>query len=135
MVCLSVSALQELKIVQFPGIGKANSQIATLVERQTRYTLLVKVKSKTTDDVVSALSRQMKKLPVLLQQSLTWDRGTEMGSHEKLSIATGIDVYFCDPQSPCPRGGLFASTHTPYCAGTSHSTRKRGKPGLCYSLR
>jgi IS30 family transposase len=81
-------------------VGSNNSQIATLAERQTRYTVLVKVKSKKTDDVVSALSRQMNKLPVLLQQSLTWDRGTEMASHAKFPIATDIDVYFCDPQSP-----------------------------------
>ena len=85
-------------------IGSNNSQIATLVERQTRYTVLVKVKSKKTDDVVSALSRQMNKLPVLLQQSLTWDRGTEMASHAKFTVATDIDVYFCDPQSPWQRG-------------------------------
>jgi IS30 family transposase len=85
-------------------IGSNNSQIATLVERQIRYTVLVKIKSKKTDDVVSALSRQMNKLPVLLQQSLTWDRGTAMASHAKFSIATDIDVYFCDPQSPSQRG-------------------------------
>jgi len=85
-------------------LGSNNSQIATLVERQTRYTVLIKVKSKKTDDVVLALSRQMKKLPALLQQSLTWDRGTEMASHAIFSIATDIDVYFCDPQSPWQRG-------------------------------
>lgn len=85
-------------------VGSNNSHIATLVERQTRYTVLVKVKSKKTDDVVSALSRQMNKLPVLLQQSLTWDRGTEMASHAKFTVATDIDVYFCDPQSPWQRG-------------------------------
>lgn len=84
--------------------GDLKSQIATLVERQTRFTVLIKVKSKKTNDVVLALSRQMKKLPVLLQQSLTWDRGTEMASHANFSIATGIDVYFCDPQSPWQRG-------------------------------
>lgn len=81
-------------------LGSNNSQIATLVERKTRHTVLIKVKTKKTSDVVLALSRQMKKLPALLQQSLTWDRETEMASHENLSIATNIDVYFCDPQSP-----------------------------------
>lgn len=85
-------------------VGSNNSQIATLVERKTRYTVLVKVRSKKTEDVVSALSSQMNKLPMLLQQSLTWDRGTEMASHAKFSIATDIDVYFCDPRSPWQRG-------------------------------
>ena len=85
-------------------LGSNNSQIATLVERKTRHTVLIKVKTKKTSDVVLALSRQMKKLPALLQQSLTWDRETEMASHENLSIATNIDVYFCDPQSPWQRG-------------------------------
>jgi IS30 family transposase len=84
--------------------GTGNSYIATVVERQTRFTLLVKVASKETKSVISALSQQMNTLPTALKQSLTWDRGTEMMSHRDFSAATKIDVYFCDPQSPWQRG-------------------------------
>ena len=68
-----------------------------------RFTVLVKVSGKDTTNVVSALSEQMSKLPQLLQQSLTWDRGTEMAAHHEFSVATNMDVYFCDPQSPWRR--------------------------------
>jgi IS30 family transposase len=74
--------------------GSLNSHIVTVVERQTRFTVLVKVNSKETETVVTSLSRQMIKLPELLKQSLTWDRGTEMVSHQKFTLATDIDVYF-----------------------------------------
>lgn len=84
--------------------GSKNSYIATVVERQSRFTILVKVEGKKTEGVVSALSRQMAKLPELLKQSLTWDRGTEMAAHRKFSVATNMDVYFCDPSSPWQRG-------------------------------
>lgn len=84
--------------------GSSNSYIATVVERQSRFTVLVKVSGKDTVSVVSALSKQMRKLPDLLQQSLTWDRGTEMAAHRDFSVATNMDVYFCDPQSPWQRG-------------------------------
>lgn len=84
--------------------GSNNSYIATVVERQTRFTILVKVASKNTDHVVSALFKQMSKLPELLQQSLTWDRGQEMARHHAFTLATNMDVYFCDPQSPWQRG-------------------------------
>jgi len=80
--------------------GSKNSYIATVVERQSRFTILVKVEGKKTEGVVSALSRQMAKLPELLKQSLTWDRGTELAAHRKFSVATNMDVYFCDPCSP-----------------------------------
>ena len=85
-------------------VGSQNSYIATVVERSTRYTVLVKVKGKSTDRVVSALTKQMLKLPDLLKQSLTWDRGTELAAHNKFSIATDMDVYFCHPSSPWQRG-------------------------------
>lgn len=85
-------------------MGSQNSYIATVVERSTRYTVLVKVKGKSTDRVVSALTKQMLKLPDLLKQSLTWDRGTELAAHNKFSIATDMDVYFCHPSSPWQRG-------------------------------
>lgn len=84
--------------------GSKNSYIATVVERQSRFTILVKVEGKTTEAVVSALARQMSELPCLLRQSLTWDRGTELTAHKKFSLATNMDVYFCDPSSPWQRG-------------------------------
>jgi IS30 family transposase len=84
--------------------GSENSHIATVVERQTRFTVLVKVDGKDTKTVVSALSEQMGKLPDLLQQSLTWDRGTELAAHADFSVATNMDVYFCNPSSPWQRG-------------------------------
>ena len=76
----------------------------TIVERQTRLTILVKVDGKKTDLVVPALAHQMIELPSRLKQSLTWDRGTELASHQKFTVATDIDVYFCDPSSPWQRG-------------------------------
>ena len=84
--------------------GPQNSYIATLVERQTRYVMLVKVANKETQTVVSALIRQARKLPTELYKSLTWDRGKELADHRRFSLATDIDVYFCDPQSPWQRG-------------------------------
>ena len=84
--------------------GSKNSHIATLVERHTRYVMLVKVSNKETDTVVSALIKQAKKLPTELYKSLTWDRGKELADHRRFSLATDIDVYFCDPQSPWQRG-------------------------------
>jgi len=84
--------------------GSKNSHIATLVERQTRYVMLVKVTSKDTQTVVSALTKHAKKLPTELYKSLTWDRGKELAAHRQFTLATDIDVYFCDPQSPWQRG-------------------------------
>nr|WP_083923105.1 IS30 family transposase [Ahrensia kielensis] len=84
--------------------GSKNSYIATVVERQTRFTILVKVDGKKIDRVVPALARQMTELPDRLKQSLTWDRGTELASHQKFTVSTVIDVYFCDPSSPWQRG-------------------------------
>jgi len=84
--------------------GSNNSHIATLVERHTRYLMLVKVVNKDTRTVVSALIKQAKKLPTELYKSLTWDRGKELAAHKQFTLATDIDVYFCDPQSPWQRG-------------------------------
>src|SRR5476651_779703 len=84
--------------------GSKNSYIATLVERQTRYVMLAKVDNKDTQSVVSALIKQAKKLPSELYKSLTWDRGKELTDHRRFTLATNIDVYFCDPQSPWQRG-------------------------------
>ena len=84
--------------------GSSNSQIATLVERSTRYVMLVKVDRKDTQTVVDALIRTARKLPNELYKSLTWDRGKEMADHRRFTLATDIQVYFCDPQSPWQRG-------------------------------
>ena len=84
--------------------GSRNSGIATLVERHTRYVMLVKVPSKETETVVSALIDHARQLPGELYKSLTWDRGLEMADHRRFTLATDIDVYFCDPQSPWQRG-------------------------------
>jgi IS30 family transposase len=75
-----------------------------LVERQTRYVMLAKVAGKDTRTVVTALIKQAKKLPKELYKSLTWDRGKELTAHRRFTLATNIDVYFCDPQSPWQRG-------------------------------
>jgi IS30 family transposase len=84
--------------------GSKNSYIATLVERHTRYVMLAKVSNKDTQTVISALIMQAKKLPRELYKSLTWDRGKELTDHRRFTLATNIDVYFCDPQSPWQRG-------------------------------
>jgi IS30 family transposase len=84
--------------------GSKNSHIATLVERHTRYVMLVRVKSKDTETVVNALIEHAHKLPRELYKSLTWDRGKEMADHQRFTLATDIKVYFCDPQSPWQRG-------------------------------
>lgn len=84
--------------------GSNNSQIATLVERHTRYVMLVKVPSKHTETVINALIKHAHKLPRELYKSLTWDRGKEMAAHHRFSLATDIDVFFCDPQQPWQRG-------------------------------
>ena len=84
--------------------GSNNSQIATLVERQTRYVMLVRVPSKDTRTVVRALIKQAHNLPRELYKSLTWDRGKELADHKRFSLATDIQVYFCDPQQPWQRG-------------------------------
>ncbi|HEU5295473.1 MAG TPA: IS30 family transposase [Burkholderiaceae bacterium] len=84
--------------------GAHNSQIATLVERQTRYVMLAKVASKDTETVVDALIKNTRKLPQELSKSLTWDRGKEMAAHQRFTLATDIQLYFCDPRSPWQRG-------------------------------
>jgi IS30 family transposase len=84
--------------------GPNNSYIATLVERQTRYVMLAKVKNKNTESVITALIKQSKKLPSELYKSLTWDRGKELADHQRFTLATDIDGYFCDPRSPWQRG-------------------------------
>ena len=84
--------------------GTPGMQIATLVERHSRFVMLVKLPSKDSPTVASALTRRVKKLPKQLRRSLTWDRGLEMADHRRFSIASDIQVYFCDPWSPWQRG-------------------------------
>jgi IS30 family transposase len=84
--------------------GSKNSHIVTLVERQSRFTSLIKVPNKETATVVAALTRQIRKLPAALRRSLTWDRGHEMAQHRAFTVATNVNVYFCDPHSPWQRG-------------------------------
>lgn len=84
--------------------GSGNSFIATLVERHSRFVMLAKVGNKDSHSVVQALIKQAHKLPKELYRSLTWDRGTEMAGHRNFTLATDINVYFCDPHSPWQRG-------------------------------
>lgn len=84
--------------------GSKNTHIATIVERQSRFVMLVHVKGKDTASVVSALIRQVKRLPQGLMASLTWDRGSELAQHKRFTESTGVNVYFCDPKSPWQRG-------------------------------
>ena len=84
--------------------GTRNSYVATLVERHSRYVMLIKVANKDTQSVVSALIKHSRKLPSELYQSLTWDRGKELADHKRLAMASAVEVYFCDPRSPWQRG-------------------------------
>jgi IS30 family transposase len=84
--------------------GSGNSHIATLVERQSRFVMLIKIPSRDAAQVVGALSKHVRKLPATLRRSLTWDRGLEMAKHKDFTVATDVKVYFCDPQSPWQRG-------------------------------
>jgi IS30 family transposase len=84
--------------------GAGNSHVATLVERSSRFLMLIAVKGKDTRSVTTALSREVRRLPQQLRSSLTWDRGLEMADHARFTVATDVNVYFCDPQSPWQRG-------------------------------
>ncbi len=84
--------------------GASNSHVATLVQRHSRFCMLVKVPGKDTASVVAGLSQHVRKLPATLRRSLTWDRGREMAQHKSCTMATDVQVYFCDPQSPWQRG-------------------------------
>jgi len=84
--------------------GGGSTQIATLVERHSRYVMLVKLKNKDSEQVARALAKHVLKLPMTLRRSLTWDRGSEMAAHKDFSVATDVKVYFCDPHSPWQRG-------------------------------
>ncbi len=85
-------------------VGKRGTQIATLVERQSRFVLLARLPAADSATVVTTLARRVQRLPAVLRQSLTWDRGKEMAQHQRFTIATDVQVFFCDPQSPWQRG-------------------------------
>ena len=97
---------RRLKIARFQGTGKdlvegsRGSYFATLVERQSHFVILVKLADKRTETVVPALIKAIRTLPVALRRSLTWDRGAELANHAQFTIATDVQVYFCDPSSP-----------------------------------
>lgn len=84
--------------------GAKNSHIATLVERQSRFVVLVQVDGKDTVSVVNSLIRQVQQLPAGAMASLTWDRGSELAQHKRFTVATSVAMYFCDPRSPWQRG-------------------------------
>src|SRR3982074_2907985 len=84
--------------------GANDTHIATLIERHSRFTMLVKLPRKDTTTVVAALAKHVRKLPEELRRSLTWDQGKEMHAHKRFTIATNVQVYFCDPRSPWQRG-------------------------------
>lgn len=102
---------QEVEDRAIPGhwegdliIGANNSAIATLVERHSRFTVLCKIQNRSALTVVQSLTEQMQKLQPQILKSLTWDRGQELSAHKIFSVATDMDVYFCDPRSPWQRG-------------------------------
>jgi IS30 family transposase len=110
--------------------GARGTFIATLVERQSRYVLLVRLPNKETHTVVRALARRVRQLPHGLMKSLTWDRGTELTAHRAFTMATNVQVYFCDPQSPWQRGsnentnGLLRQ-YLPHAADLSRYSQAR----------
>jgi IS30 family transposase len=85
-------------------VGSRNTHVATLVERSSRFVMLVQVGGKDTESVVAALGEQIRRLPKAMMATLTWDRGLEMAAHKKFTVATDVSVYFCDPKSPWQRG-------------------------------
>lgn len=85
-------------------VGSKHTKIATLVERQSRFVMLVKMRADDSKSIVDALARAVQNLPAELRRSLTWDRGTEMAQHKRFTVATDAQVYFCDPHSPWQRG-------------------------------
>ncbi|VHO05320.1 IS30 family transposase [Candidatus Rhabdochlamydia sp. T3358] len=91
--------------------GSKRSFVATLVERTSRFTLLVRLDGNDTNNVVSAITKKIIDLPCQLKKSLTWDRGMELAKHKKFTIDTEIKVYFCDPRSPWQRGTNENTNH------------------------
>jgi hypothetical protein len=106
--------------------GSRNTHIATLVERSSRFVMLVRVGGKDTESVAAALSEQIRRLPGTMMATLTWDRGPEMAAHKKFTVATDVSVYFCDPKR-APGSEERARTQT----GSSGSTCPGGLTYLC----
>ena len=119
--------------------GAGNSHVVTLVERSSRFCTLIKVAGKDTATVVAALSQHVQQLPAALRRSLTWDRGLEMAQHKSFTMATDVQVYFCDPQSPWQRGsnentnGLLRQ-YLPKKADLSSSRNRSSTQSLCVSI-
>jgi len=84
--------------------GSRKTCIGTLVERTTRYVILLKLRKNTAEEVRRAMSVRILDLPQQLRRSLTWDQGKEMAEHVRFTVDTGVQVYFCDPNSPWQRG-------------------------------
>ena len=109
--------------------GAKNTSIATLVEPHSRFAMMIKVPSKNTEVVVAALSQHVRKRPATVKRSLTWDRGLEMAKHKDFTIATDVQVYFCDPQSSWQRDTnetrIFCCGNTSPEGLTCLSIRKR----------
>jgi IS30 family transposase len=117
-------------------LGRHWTQIATVVERSTRFTVLVQLDGRDMETVTAGLSRTMTRLPEQLRRSLTWDRGMELAGHKNVTENTGLDVYFADPRS---RGSAertrtptayFANTYprTPAWPGSPRTTSMRSQP-------
>ena len=100
-------------------VGAKNSYVATLVERHSRFLMLIKVPGKETEAVVAALSQHVRKLPATLRRSLTWDRGLEMAKHKEFTMATDVQVYFCNPQSPWRNRATLGAATLCLCNPTS----------------
>jgi IS30 family transposase len=121
--------------------GGKNTQIATLVERHSRYVMLVKLKNKDSAQVARALSKHILKLPAALRRSITWDRGTELAAHQDFTVATDVKVYFCDPHSPWQRGsnentnGLLRQYFPKGCDLSAFSQRKLDQVALRLNQR
>src|SRR5499425_1657144 len=122
-------------------VGAKNSYVATLVERHSRFLMLIKVSGKETEAVVAALSQHVRKLPATLRRSLTWERGLEMAKHKDFTVATKVKVYFCDPQSPWQRGsnqntnGLLRQYFPKNADLTEHSQSDLNKVALRLNQR
>ena len=128
--------------------GSNSNQIATLVERHTRYVMLVRVPSKDTKTVINALIKHTHKLPRDLYKSLTWDRGKQVADHQRFSLATDIDVYFCDPQHSwqrdsnentngllrqyCPKGMDLSNVHEKRLNAVAGQLNERPRETLGY---
>jgi IS30 family transposase len=85
-------------------LGRGVTQIATVVERTSRFTVLVQLQGRDMETVASSLARKMNELPCELRRSLTWDRGMELAAHHNVTQWTGLNVFFADPRSPWQRG-------------------------------